>query len=77
MKVSMDGLRKSLAGEVIELKQLVEAVLADEFYENKDLQDAMNDVVCSVNCLACTYDDENELFNDLGDEIDINIIEHS
>ena len=77
MKFSMDGFRKNIAGEVAELKDLVEAVLAGEFYDNEDLQDAMNDVICSVNALACVYDDENELFNDLGDAIEIEIIDQS
>ena len=35
MKVSMNGLRKSLSGDVKSLRDIVEAVVRDDFYENE------------------------------------------
>lgn len=61
MKVSMDGLRQSLASDVGRLKREVECVLDSSCYDyNQDLINAMNKVISGSNILLCVYDDDNE-----------------
>jgi acylphosphatase len=65
--VSLDGLRRNLSGDVNDLRDIVEAVIAGEYYDKDDLIDAMNNVIQDSNVLNCVYDNDREDFNDMSD----------
>lgn len=74
MKVSMNGLRKSLSGDVKSLRDIVESVVRDDFYENEDLVEALNAVVRDINVLNCVFDKDDPDFIEMAD-IEVEIIE--
>ncbi|SDO28446.1 hypothetical protein SAMN04487957_10548 [Halomonas shengliensis] len=74
MKVSMNGLRRNLNGDVETLRRLVEAVLEGEWYDKEDLRDAMNDVIRDSNVLNCVYHKDDPDFSDMG-QIEVELLE--
>lgn len=55
MKISMNGFRRRLSGEIGELRDVIERVVNDGCYDDQELVDALNDVICSSNALNCCY----------------------
>ena len=76
MEVSMDGLRKGLCGNVQNLRDIVERVTVDDYFDNDELIEAMNDVIRDSNVLNCVYSDDNKSFNDIG-HVEVAIIEQA
>lgn len=74
MKVSMNGLRRNLSGDVETLRDLVESVLKGEWYDREDLRNAMNDVIRDSNVLNCVYYKDNPDFTDLG-SVEVELLE--
>ena len=67
MKVSMNGLRRNLSGDVNRLKDMVSSVLSGDAYDEEDLKEAMNEVITQSNVLNCVYHDGDDDFSDMGD----------
>ncbi len=76
MKVSMNGLRKSLCRDVHSLRDEIVGVLNDDHYEKDDLTDAMNSVICAVNTFNSVYSEDDEDFQELSNSFDVPLINH-
>jgi len=72
MKISMDGLRKDLTGNLKRLRSVIESI-NDDYCDSIDtdtlegLMFEFDTVAQSSNILNCVYDDESENFSDLSD----------
>ena len=67
IKFSMDGFRKNLSRNVQELKDVVERIINEDHYDNEDLVDAVNNIICGSNSLNCVYFSGGKDFTDLSD----------
>ncbi|QTP60895.1 hypothetical protein HNO53_20575 [Billgrantia antri] len=74
MKVSMNGLRRNLSGDVETLRDLVESVINGEWYDGEDLRNAMNDVIRDSNVLNCVFSKDDPDFTDLG-SVEVELLE--
>lgn len=74
MKVSMNGLRRNLSGDVESLRDLVESVINGEWYDGEDLRNAMNDVIRDSNVLNCVYSKDDPDFSDM-EEVEVELLE--
>lgn len=74
MKVSMNGLRRNLSGDVETLRDLVESVLKGEWYDGADLRNAMNDVIQDSNVLNCVFSKDDPDFTDMGN-VEVELLE--
>lgn len=75
MKVSMNGFRKNLSGDVEKLRELIKEVINDEnWYDKQDLVDAMNQVIIHSNVLNCIFVEGDEDFSDLS-HIELELLE--
>ncbi|WP_336941451.1 hypothetical protein [Vibrio cholerae] len=64
---SMNGFRRNLHSDLKELKEIVESVINDEWFDKEDLERAMNEVICQSNCLNCVWLDGDENFKNMED----------
>lgn len=67
MKLSMNGFRRNISGDVRELRDIAESIIKDEWYDKEDLARAVNNVICHSNCLNCVYVDGDPDFTDMSD----------
>lgn len=67
MKVSMNGLRRSLSNDVETLKELVGKVTGVTRSSKQALVLAMNDVISASNVLNCVYSPDDPDFSDMSD----------
>ena len=67
MNFSMDGFRKHLSRDVQDLRDIVEAVVKGESFDNNELIEAMDDVVSQSNIINCVYKQDDPHFSDLSD----------
>lgn len=74
MKVSMNGFRRRISCEIGELRNVVEKVVKGECYEDQELIDALNDVICSSNGLNCCYYKDDPDFTEMAD-VEVPILE--
>tara|TARA_R110001583_G_scaffold34551_2_gene115897 strand:+ start:3053 stop:3280 length:228 start_codon:yes stop_codon:yes gene_type:complete len=74
MKFSMDGFRDQLSNDTRALKEIVGAVIRGEHYDEKDLVEAVNEVITKSNVLNCVYQEGDPLFNDMS-EVSVEPIE--
>jgi len=71
MKFSMNGFRRQLSNDVKSLKDIVELVINESFYDKDDLVEAVNDVITHSNVVNCVYNDNDPDFIEMSDvEID-------
>lgn len=74
MKVSMNGLRKQLSGDVQQLRDVAELIINGEHYEKSELLEAVNSVIRHSNVLNCVFEKDDPEFSDLSD-IEVPLIE--
>ena len=74
MKISMNGLRRNMSGNVESLRDAVQAVVSGGHYDKQELVEAMNQVISASNILNCCYDENDPDFADMGD-IQVDFIE--
>lgn len=67
MKFSMNGFRKSLNQDLIDLKIKLERVVAGKNFDADDLKESFNVIAQHSNVLNCVYDNDDEEFSDLSD----------
>ncbi len=65
--VSMNGLRRSLSGDIKQLREIIEDVINDDFFEKDDLIEAMNQVITDSNVLNCVFKADDPNFSDISD----------
>lgn len=65
MNVSMDGLRRSLSGDIKKLRDIIEDVINDNYYYKYDLIEAMNQVITDSNVLNCVFHPNDPNFTDI------------
>ena len=65
MKFSMDGFRKQLNIDLIDLKQKIERVVAGKNFDADDLTESFNTIAQHSNLINCVYNDNDETFSDL------------
>lgn len=74
MKVSMDGLRCNLARSYSELVEYLRDYLPENNIDEDQLQDLLLSLRQDIAVLHCIHQPEDELFNDMVDEIDKNLL---
>ncbi|TFH84947.1 hypothetical protein EQG41_19695 [Billgrantia azerbaijanica] len=67
MKVSMNGLRRNLSGDVQELRDVAASIINDDWYDKADLVRAVNAIIQHSNVLNCIYVANDPDFTDMGD----------
>ena len=67
MKFSMNGFRRNLSGDVKSLRDIVEAIINDEYWEKEDLIVAANQIITHSNVVNCVYDNNDSDFTDMSD----------
>lgn len=67
MKFSMNGFRRQLSGDVQDLRDLIKAVIDDEWYDKDDLVDNINKIITASNVVNCVYQDGDKDFSDISD----------
>lgn len=74
MKVSMDGLRRNISGDVERLRDITMDILQGEYWDEEDLADVVNDIITHSNVLNCIHNPDDPDFNDISD-VEVNLIE--
>lgn len=73
---SIDGFRRSLASDLLELKENLELILADLHSDDVErIKDSFNTLACSSNSFNCISVEGLEGFNNLSDEKEIELFE--
>lgn len=67
MKVSMNGFRRNLSGDVQDLRDVAASIINDEWYDKADLAQAVNAIITHSNVLNCIYSKDDPDFTDMGD----------
>ena len=67
MKLSMNGFRRNLSGDVQELRDVAAAIVNDDWYEKADLVEAVNAVITHGNVLNCIFSKDDPDFTDMSD----------
>lgn len=76
MQVSVDGMRRNMTADINWLREAITSVI-DELGENdkQEIIDSFDQVACNQNSFNCMYDDENPLFNDMGEQLEIQLLD--
>lgn len=67
MKFSMNGFRKALNQDLIDLKLKLERVVAGKNFDADELKESFNVIDQHSNVLNCVYDNNDDEFSDLSD----------
>jgi hypothetical protein len=71
MKFSMNGFRAQLSRDTESMKDIVQDIINDNFYEKEDLVEAMNEIITHSNIINCVYYSDDPDFTDMsGTEIE-------
>lgn len=63
----MKVFRRNLSANVEDLRDIIEKVLSDDFYNSDDLKKAMNGVISSSNFLNCVFQKDDPDFVEMDD----------
>ncbi|ANQ23195.1 hypothetical protein BA893_16105 [Vibrio natriegens] len=63
----MNGFRRNLHSDLVELKEQVKQVLDDEWFDKEELSMALDKVICASNGLNCVWVDGDEHFTNMED----------
>tara|TARA_Y100000780_G_scaffold186390_1_gene172931 strand:- start:29144 stop:29383 length:240 start_codon:yes stop_codon:yes gene_type:complete len=76
MQVSVDGMRRNMTADINWLREAITSVI-DELDDNdkQEIIDSFDQVACNQNSFNCMYDDENPLFNDMGEQLEIQLLD--
>lgn len=75
MKVSVDGMRRNMTDDLTRLREAILSIIDYLYQDDKqEIIDSFDQVACNQNSFNCMYDDENPLFNDLGDSCEVDLI---
>lgn len=62
---SMDGFRRNLHRDLAELKEQINNVLNDEWFDKDDLKNAMDEIISSSNSLNCVSIEGDKMFTNM------------
>ena len=73
MRLSVDGLRRNSTNDFNELVDLLKQNMShlNEMCDIHDLERLVDQVGNNIATFNCCFDDENELFNDMSDSLDV------
>ena len=76
MRVSVDGMRRNMTADINWLREAITSVI-DELEDNdkQEIIDSFDQVACNQNSFNCMYGDENPLFNDMGEQLEIQLLD--
>lgn len=74
MKLSMNGFRRNISGDVQTLRDVTQAIISDHYWDKEDLVDAVNQIICHSNVLNCIYHDDDPDFTDMSD-LEVELLE--
>lgn len=66
MKFSMNGFRHELSSDVRELRDLVQSIVEDDYWEKEDLISAVNNVITHSNVVNCVSAENDPDFSEMG-----------
>ena len=72
---SIDGMRKNMSKDLSRLRETITAI-SDELYpdDKQEIIASFDQVACNQNAFNGVYDENNPLFNNLGDRFDVELI---
>ncbi|MFK3873069.1 hypothetical protein [Pseudoalteromonas rhizosphaerae] len=75
IKVSGDGMRQNQTNDLNRLREAIVTIL-DELYndDKQELIESFDQVACNQNSFNCMYSDDEENFNDIGDQYEVELI---
>lgn len=65
MKFSMNGFRHHLSNDVKSLRDIVQQMRSDEYFDEEELYEAVNQVITHSNVVNCVYSNDDPLFTDM------------
>jgi len=72
MKVSIDGMRRSATGSMNALADTISGLLESlPDWQAEDLKESFDEAAINVDVFNCVYRDDDSLFNDLSEEIEV------
>jgi len=76
MKLSMDGLRRNSTHDFNEFSNFLKSILDDIAcdVDTDQLIELHDQVAQNLGTLNCVFDEENELFNDLSEKLEVNFL---
>lgn len=75
IKVSGDGMRQNQTRDLNRLREAIVCVLGELYNDDKqELIESFDQVACNQNSFNCMYSDDDENFNDIGDQYEIELI---
>ncbi|WP_149983309.1 hypothetical protein [Pseudoalteromonas rhizosphaerae] len=75
IKVSGDGMRQNQTNDLNRLREAIVTIL-DELYsfDQQELIESFDQVACNQNSFNCMYSDDDENFNDISDQYEVELI---
>ena len=65
MQFSMNGFRHQLSNDVKSLRDIVQQMRGDEYFDEEELYEAVNQVITHSNVVNCVYSNDDPLFTDM------------
>lgn len=76
MRVSVDGMRRNMTADINRLREAITSIIDELDADDKqEIIDSFDSVACNQNGFNCMYDDENDDFNDMGDKLEIELLD--
>lgn len=76
MRVSVDGMRSNMTADINRLRESITSIIDELDTDDKqEIIESFNSVACNQNGFNYMYDDENDDFNDMGDQLEINLLD--
>ena len=75
IKVSGDGMRANQTNDLNRLREAIVTILGELYNDDKqELIDSFDQVACNQNSFNCMYSDDDENFNDIRDQYEVELI---
>jgi len=78
IKFSMNGFRRSMHIDAVDLRHTIQEFIDDDYCSLEDLKkefaEKFDALACAINSLCCIYDENDENFNDLSDELEVQLL---
>ncbi|NIT58405.1 MAG: hypothetical protein GWN00_19915 [Aliifodinibius sp.] len=72
MKISIDGMRRSATGSMNALADTISSLLDSlPDWQAEELKESFDEAARNVDIFNCVYRDDDELFNDISEEIEV------
>lgn len=75
-EVDADGMRRNMTDDINRLREAIASVIDKlDDYDKHEIIESFDQVACNQNSFNCVYDDENPLFNDMGEQLEIKLLD--